>query len=261
MNPLQRALLEKAGNDHGFEYVLPAPDDRVNLASARHRAQVCISVSEGCYSLAFTSPAPGLLNAELARSLPTLQRSGDGFIAPDQPALAQLLRRAAELAHALPNQAVHDFEASLTQELEQLPDALKNTEVERLVRQRIGQQAFRNAMLDYWGSACAVTGIALPEVLRASHAKPWAECDSDAERLDVFNGFLLIANLDALFDRFLITFNHQGKLVTAPSLGSSDLAALGLQAPQHLRWLAAEHLPYLKYHQQQFHKLWRCGLS
>ena len=55
-----------------------------------------------------------------------------------------------------------------------------------MVRQRVGQNKFRDAMLDYWGGACAVTGVAIPEVLRASHAKPWAECGTDAERLDVF---------------------------------------------------------------------------
>lgn len=46
----------------------------------------------------------------------------------------------------------------------------------------------------------------------ASHAKPWAECANDAERLDVFNGFLLVANLNALFDRFLISFDDTGRL-------------------------------------------------
>ena len=45
----------------------------------------------------------------------------------------------------------------------------------------------------------------------ASHAKPWAECANDAERLDVFNGFLLVANLNALFDRFLISFDDTGR--------------------------------------------------
>lgn len=103
-------------------------------------------------------------------------------------------------------------------ELEELPAGIVGTEVERMVRQRVGQNKFRDAMLDYWGGACAVTGVALPEVLRASHAKPWAECATDAERLDVFNGFLLSANLDALFDRFLISFDEQGVLVIAPAL-------------------------------------------
>jgi putative restriction endonuclease len=252
MNPLQRALLEKAGHDHGFEYVLPTTDDRVHLASALHRAQVCISASEGGYALAFTSPATGLLHAELARSFPSTPRTGDGFIAPDPPALAQLLRRAAALAHALPNQAVCHFETRLAQELNQLSDALKNTEVERLVRQRLGQQAFRSAMLDYWGGACAVTGVALPEVLRASHAKPWAECSSDAERLDIFNGFLLSAHLDALFDRFLISFDDQGTLLLSPRITADMQARLGLNQPLRLRWLAAEHQPYLYYHRERF---------
>jgi hypothetical protein len=59
------------------------------------------------------------------------------------------------------------------------------------VRQRVGQEVFRAALIDYWGGACAVTGLALPEVLRASHSQPWADCTTDEERLDVFNGFLL----------------------------------------------------------------------
>jgi len=33
-----------------------------------------------------------------------------------------------------------------------------------MVRQRVGQNKFRDAMLDYWGGACAVTGVAIPEV-------------------------------------------------------------------------------------------------
>jgi|GEM_PF-3017880 hypothetical protein len=45
----------------------------------------------------------------------------------------------AELAHALPDQVAQDYQAILQQELAQLPDELKNTEVERLVRQRVGQ--------------------------------------------------------------------------------------------------------------------------
>ena len=44
------------------------------------------------------------------------------------------------------------------------------------------------------------TGVALPpELLRASHAKPWAKA-SDIERLDSFNGLLLSVHLDAMFD-------------------------------------------------------------
>ena len=42
MDTLQRALVEKAGNDNGFEYVLPAAPATVELGSARHKAHVAI---------------------------------------------------------------------------------------------------------------------------------------------------------------------------------------------------------------------------
>jgi predicted restriction endonuclease len=107
-------------------------------------------------------------------------------------------------------------------------------------------------MLSYWGGACAVTGLKLQIALRASHAKPWAECDNDAERLDVFNGFLLSANLDALFDRFLISFTRQGDLLVSPSVAQSDRELLGLSDNLCLRWLAQEHMHYLDFHRSKF---------
>lgn len=117
-----------------------------------------------------------------------------------------------------------------------------------MVRQRVGQNKCRDAMLDYWGGACAVTGVGISEVLRASHAKPWAKCATDAERLDVFNGFLLSANLDALFDRFLISFDEQGVLIVAPTLLGQDLQRLGIFPQMTLRWINELHQPYLEFH-------------
>lgn len=120
-----------------------------------------------------------------------------------------------------------------------------------MVRQRVGQNKFRDAMMDYWGGACAVTDVAIPEVLRASHAKPWAECATEAERLDVFNGFLLSANLDALFDRFLISFDEQGLLIISSVLAGIDLQPLGISLGMKLRWVDALHQPYLVTHRSR----------
>ena len=105
--------------------------------------------------------------------------------------------------------------------------------------------------MDYWAGACAVTGIELPEVLRASHAKPWEDCDSDDERLDVFNGFLLSANLDALFDRGLITFDQASRLICSPKLTPQQLSSLQLHDGLSLRWLAPEHEQYLSWHRSK----------
>lgn len=247
MNPLQRALIEKLGHDHGFEHVLVSDAGEVVLASARHATSARVKVSpSGGYLLHLLADTPALL-PEMNRTFGQ-QSAVTGFVANSEADLAALLRRATGLARALPSQAAQDYEASVVTQLAQLPTGLGDTEVERMVRQRIGQQKFREAMLDYWGGACAVTGLALPEVLRASHAKPWSECESDAERLDVFNGFLLVANLDALFDRFLISFDDGGRLLVSPRIGHAELARLGLAAGMTLRWLTEPHRSYLAWH-------------
>jgi hypothetical protein len=61
--------------------------------------------------------------------------------------------------------------------------------------------------MDYWGGRRAITGCAEPLLLRGSHIKPWTQCETDAERLDVYNGLLLAAHLDAAFDAGLIDFD------------------------------------------------------
>lgn len=246
MNPLQRTLIEKTGNDNGFEHVVASDASGVTLASARHANRALVGLEGGAYHVRFETGSPSLL-PELLRSFPAMQIA-DAFQVATEANLAALLRRAASLSRALPSQAASDFQQAVATELAELPAGIAGTEVERMVRQRVGQNKFRDAMMDYWGGACAVTGVAIPEVLRASHAKPWAECSTDAERLDVFNGFLLSANLDALFDRFLISFDEQGALVTSPALTGIDLQPLGISPGLKLRWVNALHQPYLTLH-------------
>lgn len=156
MNPLQRALIEKAGHDNGFEHVLPIDGPQVGLGSARHPAQVTVTASEDGFRVTIKSGAATLAQ-ELARTYLLAANAGQGFVLPSEAALAQWLRRAAALSKALPNQAVMAFEAQLQSELSAMPvAAAQNTEVQRMVRQRVGQQAYRQAMLGYWGGACAV---------------------------------------------------------------------------------------------------------
>jgi len=65
----------------------------------------------------------------------------------------------------------------------------RGTEREQLVKQRIGQDVFREALFKYWKNCRAITTLDIPEMLKASHIKPWADCDSD--RLNIYNGFLI----------------------------------------------------------------------
>ena len=227
-------------------------EQRICLVSARQPAQVCVKIGDENLELTFTGD---LLRSELRRWFSGIAREGGKvFLIPyttfklsdSLPLFSQVLRRAAELARSLPDQAAMEYEQAVREELSSA--YVNATEVARLVRQRVGQDIFRDALLRYWGGACAVTGITVPEVLRASHCKPWADCDSDSERLDVFNGLLLCANLDALFDRGLITFDDAGVIVLSPRLTASDREALDLSPSLRLRWITHPHLPYLDYH-------------
>ncbi len=152
-----------------------------------------------------------------------------------------MLRRAFQLGRALPDEPLRVFE----RETAYLP---RSTEVERLVVQRIGQDLFRERLLDYWQGRCAVTGLAVPELLRASHIKPWAQCDSDAERLDVYNGILLAPHLDAAFDAALITFADDGELLISARLDRASCRQLGIVAPMKLSRIEPEHRRYLAWH-------------
>lgn len=246
MNSLERTLIEKAGYAHGWENMQESTPDRVVMFSARHKAEAHVtpSATPNVWQVTFPKGPP---NAELARSLPEQHTSGDTFQASDEASLGRLLRRAAELAMALPNQAAEHYATEIAK-LDADPPS--TTEVLALVKQRRGQDLFRKALMDYWGAACAVTGIAIPELLRASHAKPWAKCDTHQERLNVFNGFLLCAHLDALFDQGLMTFDEQGSPIYSAKLDTETCSKLSLSPDLKLRWITAEHAPFLSWHRQ-----------
>lgn len=70
---------------------------------------------------------------------------------------------------------------------------------------RVNQDYFRNTLLDSYSSRCCLTGISIPQLLVASHIKPWAVSDPKTERLDPSNGLLLNALHDRAFDKGLIT--------------------------------------------------------
>lgn len=140
----------------------------------------------------------------------------------------------------------HDFDPTLDKE---------DTEIDALAKQRRGQALYRQALEKLWSSRCAVTGISIPEVLRASHAKPWKDCLTGKERIDPYNGFLLTANLDALFDKFLISFSDEGQILIAPNLPLKDLEAMGITSDMRLRHISQRHLIYLAYHRRTFEEM------
>lgn len=124
----------------------------------------------------------------------------------------------------------------------------------QLVDARLGQGAFRRDLDRDWGYARAVTGIRQRETLRASLIVPWRP-SSDAERLNPNNGLLLVATLDALFDKGLISFANDGSLLVG-KISGQDQAKFGLLGKLELRIdapsaLTVERLKFLRRHRKE----------
>jgi putative restriction endonuclease len=83
-----------------------------------------------------------------------------------------LLTRAWELSRPLPQALVSRYREQVALELPTVVGPDSTTEREAVVKQRIGQQMFRDGLMTLWQCRCAISGLDVPELLRASHAKP-----------------------------------------------------------------------------------------
>ncbi|MGR3384392.1 HNH endonuclease, partial [Roseovarius indicus] len=149
-----------------------------------------------------------------------------------------VMPRVYELAASLPDAPLQEF----IHRTKHLP---KTTEAERLVVQRVGQNIFRERLIKYWRGRCPLTGIVDKPLLRASHIKPWRDCENDAERLDVHNGLLLSALWDAVFDGGLVTFGDDGIPVFSANLSEQARARLSFDRPVDL---TDKHRVFLDWH-------------
>lgn len=230
MTPLERLRLEKAAADCGFERTpVLLNDGGLELRSARFPEAIAVHAEASGFRV--SASAVGLLDGA----------DGGVISVSDLDQLYATLQRASAIARTMPNRVADQFR----REKLRLP---QTTEAECLVVQRVGQNLFRDALMDYWQGRCCITGLAVPALLRASHIKPWAKCQSDDERLDVFNGLLLAPHIDALFDGGWISFSDQGDLLVSKALPSAARAQLGVSSEWTIRNLKPAHVPYLTFH-------------
>ena len=240
------ALLELAATQSGFDIDLPAPTEWMGFASTHAPLKVWLRRGDAGAHVAALS----MRNVEAALATEGIGAPAAVTLPPgavgarsvaDRPALLALLRRARQLSRTLPDELLHAF----AKKTAGMP---RSTEAERWVVQRVGQDIFRSGLLEYWEGRCAVTGVEVREILRASHIKPWADCATDAERLDVFNGILLEARMDALFDQGFVTVDDEGGVVVSSELGVEAREVLGLDGTQRVRRIEAGHRGYLGWH-------------
>lgn len=94
----------------------------------------------------------------------------------------------------------------------------KGEERDTVIRQRIGQKFFRSAVINAYEGSCCITGISIPQLLIASHIKPWRCSDIKTERANPSNGLCLNALHDKAFDQGIITIDKEYKIVVSELL-------------------------------------------
>ncbi len=239
-----RTEAQQAGWDHGFRTERGTSGGWIGFASTTAHGEIWIAASSdrGPWFLALTHPGviaefgPPTAPAELGRAAWVLATSLE---------LHRAVDRAYRLGFSLPDVPLQEFSAKTR-------DLPKTTEAERLVIQRIGQDVFRAALMEYWAGRCPLTGITDPALLRASHIVAWAECDSDAHRLDVHNGLLLSALWDAAFDKGLVSFDPEGRVLVSASLGPEARVSLATGRATPLTGLTEAHRANLERHRARY---------
>ncbi|MDO8541906.1 MAG: HNH endonuclease [Opitutaceae bacterium] len=111
----------------------------------------------------------------------------------------------------------------------------------------IAQRVFRGNLLRLWQGSCAVTSVQETRVLRSSHIKPWT-ISNVQEKVDHYNGLLLIPNLDALFNEGLISFRDDGRMLVSDDWRANDQLRMHITPDLHLRTIHPESCRYLEFH-------------
>lgn len=152
-----------------------------------------------------------------------------------------------------PGENVRQRSEILAKDIDALRQKLTEIEVterESFVKQRRGQEKLREFLMINEGSACVVTGITVPEVLRASHIAAWK--DDPVNRLVPENALLLAAHLDALFDKHLISFDpDDGHMLISDKISPIDRTALGL-SPELKIPVSEKRSEFLRIHREIF---------
>lgn len=99
---------------------------------------------------------------------------------------------------------------------EQKWQSKQGKDVVRSVKVRVGQDFFREIVLNNFDSKCAISGIDIPEMLRASHIVPWSK--DEKIRVNPENGLCLSALYDVAFDQGFIGVSTDHKIILAEKL-------------------------------------------
>lgn len=132
------------------------------------------------------------------------------------------------------------------------PGVREGEDVDAVVRQRRGQEFFRQVVLANYGERCAITGIDDSRVLIASHIVGWAE--NRDTRLDAANGVCLNALHDRAFDAGLIAIRDDLSIAVSPRMAGEARRFFESRAYSRMRLpeKVAPAREYLAAHREKF---------
>lgn len=184
-------------------------------------------------------------------------RGNEVYLASISDALGHLLLALleTELEPAFPKTGVvqeTDSDIDLLSDIKdiELSTALSETQRVQLAKARIGQGLFRTlVMLE--GPRCRVTGVEDSRLLVASHIKPWRD-STNSERLSRDNGIMLSPHVDALFDKYLLTFEDDGQIRIHRSLPHDVLDRWSIKPHKRVEKFRPEQSAFLAHHRAAF---------
>jgi len=131
-------------------------------------------------------------------------------------------------------------------------ETVPETERESIIVARRGQGKFKEEVMRI-EKRCRITHVDRIEHLRASHIKPWRDCEDHRQRLDGCNGLLLTPSIDHLFDRGFISFEGSGELLISPVAHLASLDKMGVETKRIVRVgeFSNDQKSYLDFHREQ----------
>ncbi|MEN2414241.1 HNH endonuclease [Flavobacterium mesophilum] len=151
-----------------------------------------------------------------------------------------------------------NFENKPIEQLNHIPEfeLLKEGKTrEQIIKARVNQSFFRSSILASYNNTCCVTGIQQPELLVASHIRPWSI--DKKNRLNPQNGIAINALHDKAFENGLLTITTDFKIKISPTLlnkkKSKSIEEYFLKLDNQDIILPSRFLPdpeFLKYHNE-----------
>ena len=271
LNAIKRSRLEIKGfNPIGFERILA--EEKYNIVSVAQRVVRKNSITSGMEKLLFAKPCRLDLSLEAIiiqdKYFPLFQgekfeiiRNAAyclmqyGFIAKDRYKEIKNYNEQ-KLNHINQNpketiQKTHT-ENLITSNESFIVDInkqdIKETEKQALIKIRIGHSKLKEIVLRN-KTKCDICGLSHPKLLIASHIKPWSQ-SGDKEKLDYHNILLLCPIHDALFDKGLISFNDNGRILISNELNNQNRILANIDDSSCINVTSEKQKEYLQWHRE-----------